>query len=182
MTKRAKLPGGPKEGQNMKKSVVVALILSFVAYLATTGILEIQFDRGCEGYLKRAADSNTVELAKENLEVAVKYAEGNNMTNGYTSVVYRTPNEDVGFWYKNLSASLVSLREVGPETGQLERSNILMKLRETLLDHTSSGDKVTVPEGISRFPNNRLLVVWAIASFVLSIVGLAKWKNGDLDY
>ena len=63
----------------------------------------IVFDINCGDYLKRAADSNTVELAVDNLKVALNYIEANNMTSGHTSVLYNSPDEDVAFWYdKNL--------------------------------------------------------------------------------
>lgn len=127
------------------------------------------FDRGCEGYLKRAADANTVALAEQNLAIAVKYAEDNGMTSGYTSIIYRTPDEDVGFWYSNLKASLEELRSITPEATQLERTNILMKLRETLLDEGNEV-KVTVPNGISIFPDNTMYAILGVLSILFSAI------------
>lgn len=91
----------------------------------------VVFDIHCEGHLKRAADANTIEMASKELVDAIKYLEDNKMTEGYTSVLWKTPAADVGFFYQNLKSSLEELKKVTPETAQLERTNVLMKLRET---------------------------------------------------
>ncbi len=135
-------------------------------------ILGIQFDRKCGGYLKRAADANTVQLAEKELSVAISYLEGHSMTQGFTSIVYETPDEDVGFWYSNLKSSLTELRGMSEKTTQLERSNVLMKLRETLLDDTQTGVKVTVPKGVHKFPRNMMFAVFLIISGVAFVFGL----------
>ena len=57
----------------------------------------INFNVECKGHLKRAADANTIELAKQELDIALSYLEREGMTEGYTSVLYKTPDEDVGF-------------------------------------------------------------------------------------
>jgi hypothetical protein len=116
-----------------------------------------------DGYLKRAADSNTVDLAKSNLTVALTNIESNSWTSGYTSVIYRTPDEDIGFWYTNLKDSLGELNKLSPEASQLEKTNVLMKLRETLLDKGSSGENITSPDGISVYPYN---ASWAFLAFI----------------
>ena len=115
----------------------------------------ISLDQNCTGYLKRAADANTVETAKEQLQKAIHYLEQNNLTDGYTSVLWITPDEDIEFWYKNLKASEAELLKVDSTTSALEKTNLLMKLRETLLDHgDGGGDELTYPDGLSRHPNN----------------------------
>lgn len=141
----------------------------------------VVFGIHCEGHLKRAADANTVDMASKELADAIKYLEDNKMTEGYTSVLWNTPSADVGFFYQNLKSSLEELKKVTPETAQLERTNVLMKLRETLLDHGDSGDSVTCPSGISVFPNNAayfwtgwLVLILGGIGFVLAIVGFAQ--------
>jgi len=152
-------------------SAVLAVVftLLFLAWGTVRTIAGINFDRGCEGYLKRAADANTVQLADRNLAVAVKYLEDNQMTSGYTSVLWRTPDEDVGFWYANLNSSLEELHSVKPEATQLEKTNVLMKLRETLLDQGQS-TTVTAPDGISIYPNNSFYWWWGVLSSFFAVV------------
>jgi hypothetical protein len=153
--------------------VLACLFTIFFAGWGTTRwILSIQFDRGCEGYLKRAADANTVELAKDNLRIAIDYTERHNLTSGYTSIVYNTPDEDVAYWHQNLIASLRELESVRPAATLLERSNLLIKLRETLLDNARNGVTVTYPDGISVYSHNRLFSSWAILSGLLAFLCL----------
>ena len=40
-----------------------------------TVVKSIKFDQECGGYLKQTADANTIELAAQRLDVAIKYAE-----------------------------------------------------------------------------------------------------------
>jgi len=145
--------------------VLVSLTFIFCAYLF---FLHIQFNRKCGGHLKRAADANTVETAKKELAMAINYMEKKELTSGYTSILYTTPDEDVGFWYENIKSAYQELDRVNPDATQLEKTNILMKLRETLMD----GNNLTVPKAVQRHPHNRLFLVLFIVFFGLSIVGV----------
>jgi len=146
------------------------MCLVFVGFIAAKGIAAIEFNRSCGGYLRRAADANTIELARNNLNTAVSYLRANNLTSGYTSVLYTTPDEDIGFWFSNLESSLKELESISPEATPLEQSNVLLKLRETILHNTEYGERVTAPDGISVYPNNALFGLWGILSFSLMIV------------
>ena len=65
------------------------------------------------------------------------------------------------------------LRSVDSSATQLERTNVLMKLRETLLDE-GQGVSVTAPSGITVFPFNAAFALWGLASLVLACV-FAVW-------
>ncbi len=163
----------------MKKGMCVIFVLLFCVWAGIRIVAGIQFDRGCGGYLKRAADANTVELAKKQLKVALDYMEREVSTTGYTSVLYRTPDEDVEFWYTNIKSSSAELEQINPNASQLERSNLLMKLRETLLDEGKS-TSITVPAGISIYPNNVAMAFFGWLSAILMVVGIAivvPWKE-----
>lgn len=152
---------------------MIALLLCapFFGWMTTRIVQSVLFDRNVEGHLKRAADANTINLAEKELAIAVSYLKENKMISGYTSVLWTTPDEDVGFWYTNLAASFEELRNVPKEATQLEKSNILIKLRETLIDHGQSLT-VTAPEGISIFPHNMIYGLWWIISTILGVVGV----------
>ena len=153
----------------MKKVFGVLLLLPVLLWAGLRIYNSIVYDIDCGGHIKRAADANTVQLAMQEMKTVVFYLEEKGMTSGYTSVLYRTPDEDVNFWYQNLKMSLSELEKVTPETTQLERSNLLIKLRETLLDHAQSGVTVTSPSGISIFPNN---VAYAWVGLLLFVAGI----------
>ena len=161
----------------MKKHIGILLFLPLAIVLGYYAFVHIQFNRNCGGHLKRAGDANTVALAMQELQIAIDYLDANKITEGYTSVVYRTPDEDVGFWYTNLKASLGELKAVSPGASQYERSNVLMKLRETLLDSGASGVEITMPSGISVFPHNRAAMWWCIFGIGLAIGGFVTLKS-----
>lgn len=155
----------------MKQVLGVMLIMPLLFWGGLRIFNDIIYGIECGGHIKRAADANTVELATQEMKTVVSYLEQNGMTSGFTSILYRTPNEDVGFWYQNLKASLGELEKVTPETTQLERSNILIKLRETLLDHGKSVS-ITDPSGISIFPNNGGYALFGLLALFSAIIGI----------
>jgi hypothetical protein len=150
----------------MKNFVNIILIVISLVIFGLRIAKSIEFKQNVSGYLKRAADANTIDLAHEELSKALLYLEANNLTKGHTSILYKTPDEDIDFWYRNLKASQLELARLQSESA-LERTNVLIKLRETLLD-TGEKTKVTVPKGLAVYPNNR---TWAILMWLASILG-----------
>lgn len=165
----------------MRWFLLIVGVVMTLGYISTVIVRGIQFDRGAEGYLKRAADANTVELAESQLRIAIDYIEVKELTSGYTSVIYRTPDEDVGFWYTNLKTSLEELQALDSTSTVLERSNMLMKLRETLMDDGERGASITTPPGISLFPMNIGLAFWGIVSFIMMLFG-GVWVLLESDF
>lgn len=143
--------------------------------LAIWGIMDymvtLTFEQECSGHLSRAGHANTIESAEEELSSAVSWLEHKNFTEGYTAIFngLRTPDEDIGFWYKNLKASLDQLKKLPKDIAPLERSNVLLKLRETLIHHGKTGDDVVHPPGMARYPSN---LTWVIT---LILAGLAAF-------
>ncbi len=150
----------------MKNIVSVLLILSSLTIFGLRISKKVTFQQNVSGLLKRAADANTIELANEELTKALDYLEANNLTSGYTSILWKTPDEDIDFWYRNLKASQEELQNLQSESA-LEKTNVLIKLRETLVD-TGESTKVTVPDGLSVYPNNKL---WALLMTIATIAG-----------
>lgn len=140
-------------------------------------VLSVQFDQQCGGYLKQAADANTIELALDRLNLAIKYIEDHNLTDGYTSVMWRTEDENVGYWYTNIKACTHEL-EQGIDGSQLEKANLLMKVRETLTDNGESGTVLTIPDGISVYPYNLLWgILLIVASFIYLVIIIVAVYN-----
>jgi len=147
--------------------------LAAVGLIAYGSICSIRFDQNCKGYLKRAADANTLKLAEQELGKAVNYLEQTGLTEGDTSILYSTPRCDIGFWYDNLRASLDELRAMPSDVDQLTISSHLLKLRESIMDTGEKGTRVTVPPNIDVFPNQAIYrVVGGISTFGLLATGL----------
>jgi hypothetical protein len=150
----------------MNKLIGIILMLLASVIFGFRISKNIEFKQNVSGYLKRAADANTIALANQELTKVIDYLEANNITDGYTSIFYETPNEDIGFWYQNLKASQNELANLNSESA-LEKTNVSIKLRETLVD---SGQKtrVTIPQGLAVYPNNTM---WALLNFLATIMG-----------
>ncbi|WP_405205201.1 hypothetical protein [Aquimarina sp. LLG6339-5] len=155
----------------MRNIISIVLILVSFTIFGVRIAKKIQFKQNVSGYLKRAADANTIELAHEELTKVIDYLEANNITSGYTSMIWETPDEDISFWYRNLKASQAELQNLKSNSA-LERTNVLIKLRETLVD-TGKSTKVTVPRGLAVYPNNGfwgILILIALLSLFFSFV------------
>jgi len=145
------------------------IILLAILTLAGTGAViykRIEFKQNCSGRLERAANANTVELAVKELDAVIQYAKVKGDTTGYTSVIYRTPDEDVEYWYNNLCAARQELLNLPDNTSTLEKTNTLMKLRETLTDTGENGMQVIYPDGLQFYPHNFL---WGILRWFIWI-------------
>ena len=113
-------------------------------------------------------------MAQAELQIAIDYIQAEDLDTGYTSIFYTTPDEDMGYWATNLKQANNELKEMisADTSSNLEKSNMLIKLRETLLDHKGgdSGDTVTVPGGISRYPNNATYM-WTLWISIFASIG-----------
>lgn len=153
----------------MKYVIGLVLILFSFTIFGLRISKGIVFKQNVSGYLKRAADANTIDLANVELTKVIDYLEANELTSGYTSVMWQTPDEDISFWYQNLKASQEELTNLNSDSA-LERTNVLMKLRETLLD-TGEKTKVTIPKGLAVYPNNLLWGILMISALTALTVG-----------
>ena len=120
-----------RNSSSLSLAILLMLVGTFVPVVCW--IMSIQFDQNCGGYLKQAADANTVELAKQRIDIAVKYMENNHLTDGYTSVLWRTEGDNVGYWYSNVKACQEELAEC-QNGSQLEKLSKQCSLRGAVLD------------------------------------------------
>lgn len=150
---------------------VLVLTISIVFTLCVSGIQVvnyINFQQDCSGHLERAANANSVELAEKELAIAIQYLEKHNMTKGYTSILWRTPDEDIEYFYSNLVSAHRELSSISRNATLLENSNLLMKLRETLTKNAGGdrGDILIIPAGLYKFPHN---MMWCILDIILCV-------------
>ena len=160
----------------MKKAIlIIASIILFAVPFPSwiySIVKAVRFDANCGNYLELAGDANSIELAEKHLSKAITYLEDNNMTSGDTRIIIYYPKNDVGLWYENLKIAQTQLQQMINErnTTDLEKSNMLLKLRETLLEE---GGSLIIPYGVSRLENFRttfwlnvsLWLAWIPASF-----------------
>ena len=149
------------------KGLILLLCFVIPIFLYGTAIVKtINMNAECIGYLEMAADANSVELAEKHLSKGIEYLEENNLTHGSTGIIFHTPGNNIEFWYENLKSAQIQLQEFKSES-ELEESNILMKLRETLLDETG---EVTHPNMISFYPNHIFWFWFLVLGWLLFII------------
>ena len=160
----------------MKYFIAILLIVVGLITPVSCTVKSIQFKQDCAGYLKQAADANTAAIALERITKALDYIEHNRLTEGYTSVLWTTEDENIGFWYDNVKACKSEL-EACLKSSQLEQTNVLMKVRESLMD----GEGLTIPAGISRYPNNSVWMIfgWISAFLIIGGIGWILWMLDD---
>ena len=112
-------------------------------------------------------------IAEKHLTTGIKYLEDNNLTKGNTKILVYKPTDDIGLWYENLKSAQSQLHELSAteDLTELEESNALMKLRETLLGSEGS---VTHPEMISYYPNHvgwmlSMCLIWTLWCLAVGI-------------
>ena len=161
-------------GKTTKIFKVFAIIatIAFSAWVIIRTVKEVQFNMNCSQYIERATNANTVETAKEELAKAISYAEENDLTKGIVSIFFHQPQNDVEYWYKNMTESYAELEKLPEDATSIEKTNVLMNLRETLTDQ--EGVSVTIPSGISIYPNNVAYFLWGLLS---GIFGLVFWSK-----
>ena len=152
-----------------------ALFLIFIGLIVPVilAVRNIQFKQNCSGYLKQAADASSVELAIDRIDRALRYIERKELTHGYTSVLWKTEDENVGYWYHNIKTCRTEL-ENGLKSSQLEQTNLLMKIRESLTDTDETGTILTLPKGITRYPHNALFGLLRFVSCIFLLLGFVR--------
>ena len=139
----------------------------------------IIFDRDVTQHLKRAADANSLDLAKQELKIVLDYCDVHNLKQGYTSILYTTPDEDIEFWYNNILDCHSQMLTLPKDAS---KDLILIKLHQTLLDHKDGYEVVTVPSGLVYYPSNWVWALWFVFSILIGLCGILLFLIGLRDW
>lgn len=172
--KKAKKMGRLRKGLLAPIFILLAIICfaaPFPSWIYSI-VKSVQFNASCGGYLEMAADANSVDIAEGHLTTAITYLEEHDLTHGYTKIFVYKPTNDIGLWYNNLKTAQYQLQEMikNADSNELEKSNMLMKLRETLLDEDGC---LTLPMGIERAKEYTL-------TFWLNVTLCILWIGGGV--
>lgn len=145
-------------------------------------VKSIQFSANCTNYLELSAEANSIVLAERHLTTAIDYLERNEITSGQARFFVKYPKNDIGLWYENLKTAQSQLQKMiaDGDYNELEQSNMLMKLRETLLDE----ECVVLPLCVSLSPNGTLLLWLNLTMWLVWILGgfMCWWTWEEFDY
>ena len=163
--------------KSYKPYLVVLLLVISVICGGTWLYKSITFKQNCSGHLKRAANSNTIEMAKKELKTALDYLESNNLTSGSTHIIYATPDNDIEFWYQNIKSAYDEMNAIPVTTSLLEKTNVLKKLHESLVGNSEKGDSIIMPPRISLYPNQVWLFLGTILGFIYLMIWAKIWEK-----
>ena len=149
-----------------KMTLGIIMCIIGLIMLVPTIVKHVEFRQNCSGYIKQAANAGSVEMCLERLDKAIDYAYKKGWTEGYTSVIYKTEDENVGFWFENLKLCHYTLVDALDEQS-LTQSNALMRVRECLTDNGANGTHLTIPTGLLYYPNN---IAWGGYRLVLVLL------------
>lgn len=160
----------------MKKAlfIVLAVITGIIPIIYYGWMIgkTITFSKNCSQHFELAANANSVEIAELQLTKGIDYLESHNLTKGDCKLfIANNPKNNITIWYTNLKIAQQQLQDMIRDSNytNLEESNVLMKLRETLYD----GERLVTPSGISFYPNRTLIETIAFsiwASWILTVI------------
>ncbi len=102
----------------------IALVTFIIVYWKMLSN-KMSFERECSSHLKIAVTTDDLTFAKENLLMAVTYAEEHNLTRGGCDGC-------VGIWYRNLKNTYLELEQLPKDMSEVERLYVLSWLRSSL--------------------------------------------------
>jgi hypothetical protein len=151
----------------------IAGIISLILFIFFRVEKESDFIAGCDDYLNLAANATSIESAKQNLSVSIKYLKERGLTSDHTSVLVNTDSEDIGLWFESLTKSLRELQTYTAASSQLDQKNMLFKLHRTILGENvrDRTEELRDPTGISIFPHNMAYAWWGWLSLTAALVG-----------
>ena len=149
-------------------SSIITGIISIIIFCAIPTYCSLKWQANCGEWLQQASNANSASIGLERLTNAINYLESNKITQGSSHIIYATPNTNVEIWYQNLKAAQKQLQDSvnNKNLSNLEESNILMKLRETLTEK----DAVIVPENIVYYPNGFMFLFGSLFFVCLSAI------------
>lgn len=165
-------------------------LLTILSSLISIGIiiniitLHIEFKQNCTSYLKGAANANSISLAINRLQPAILFLEQNHKTQGYSHIFIKTEDANVTFWFQNLKSAQHELLKIQHTTlTPLEESNVLMKLKETIMEQNQYGSYVTLPPHIVFFPQQTqwaLTIITLLLTLNISAISIIKLFDIDI--
>lgn len=159
----------------MKKVVVKKIVCTILIILSIISIVicysfninnSADFAENCTAHIEKAATASSVEIAKEELALAIEYVEKNIYKEGNDAY----EDENVEYWYNNMKAAYEKLENVPADASEEAKSTVLLQINESLLKHTVLGKEVELPNNIKDY----LSIVNYNVLCVISLIVLAS--------
>ena len=153
----------------------ILLILCFISlclYIIVVITKAFIFDNECVSHLKNAGNASTLEVAREELGVALEYLEDNGLT---IENISSDPKSDAVQWYEKLKSAYNEMVKLSAGSDEEETAYALDMVKETIYD----GDvRVSVPDGVEKYPYNAIYFWWrTISIMMLAMIVVLSFLN-----
>lgn len=158
--------------KNFKIIYGLGLFLSLM-FLMVYVPAHIELQQDIVSPLKKASDAPTLQSANELLKKAVGNIEKKGLDEGNSYLLYADDNSSLDLWYGQLKLAQIETDKLLSDSSlsRVDMSNHLIKLRETIVDDTNNGTKVTKPPYLQLYPYNWLQVLGIVFSIVTIVLG-----------
>lgn len=159
---------------NFRSTVLLLSIVSLVLFLMTRFFNDIHYAFECKRNLGIAVQTESISEARNRLRRAIDLVRKKGATNGYTSILRKTEDENVELWFNNLISALAEVDE-WEKLLFLEKEESLEKIRKIL---TFDGE-IVIPNGIAVAPHNRVFFLWGWLSIIVLILSY-NYRGKDI--
>lgn len=121
------------------------------------------FDKCFVNHVKRGIDSLNLDIAKKELDKAIKYLNDNNLTNGSTSIFSGDSENDLESYYNWIKEVYKYIKYFPSNASKVERLKYFKELEN--IEST-----INIPKGMAMYPYNKLFFIWIMLSFIGSIL------------
>jgi hypothetical protein len=171
--------------------VTLATTIAMVAGWVGTNIhLNKNWDAGVGSYLAAAINTRDPQKASKYLNNAVSFLEERGQTDGFTSIAYKTPDEDLNEWATGVAEATETAASVPadePMIGKMHTPWVQQLIKHKIVVANVTGlDPVTgktsfvydlkYPSGIGRAPYNGYLF-WSLMGLLLGVVAAGAWTG-----
>lgn len=159
------------------KLLLVSILLSapFFSWAITRIIKKEIFDNNFTYHINQSMSGTDPSKSYEEFVSALLYLQSHNLTSGYTTIVIRSPSEDISIFYDGIFKKFQysqKLASLPPEE--------IKQYQEYVVNKNLATTQIKEPEGISIYPYNGIYFVWMLISIlllVLSIIGIFTFMD-----
>lgn len=149
-------------------AISVLLAMPFFGWAITRIVKNQEFDNNATYYIDGASKAKDIKSACEQINIANDYLVNNGLTSGYTSIISRTPDEDLFVFYQDIDKKMKYFCLTKDYT---DESYIILYQKYVDMREMKPHD-ISVPPGISIYPYNLLYLIWMFVSIVMAIISI----------
>ena len=156
----------------MKVLICLLGIVSGFVWVIVSADARQCFSDKCAGHLLLAAQSTSAKYAHNEIVVAWKYIQDNNLNiDANTGILFnKYPENDLQQWAQRIEDAKDNLERHLDGWGDSTEAELLRTIRQCLVSDGMYGPTVNTPSWIYFYPNQRGYLVWLVVSICAILV------------